>query len=189
MNWSMETSLSPDQATPSQPREQLRNNSGVFGDGWTSELNDLGPLGAMNGFGPGHQIPGAQSYVLETITTYDDQYGHFLGKSITYSVVAPPGTGIDFLDPTTPYSNYTKTNANGTVETFDGKSGLLIGISDGQGDAITINRNASGVITSIATASGTPPPLRSTPWATSPARPTAAVIRSHIPTIRRAPIC
>ena len=144
--------------TPSYNSDLVsRNNSGVFGDGWTSELNDLGPLGAMNGFGPGHQIPGAQSYVLETITTYVDQYGHFLGKSITYSVVAPPGTGIDFLDPTTPYSNYTKTNANGTVETFDGKSGLLIGISEGQGDAITINRNAAGVITSIATASGTPP--------------------------------
>ena len=134
-----------------------RNNSGVFGDGWSSELNDVGALGPMNGLDTQNLNPGSQAYVVEYITTYVDQYGDYLGQSISYQVVAPARYGINFLDPSNPYSNYTQTNANGTIETFSGISGLLVGISDGQGNAITINRNAAGTITSIVTAAGHPP--------------------------------
>ena len=134
-----------------------RNNSGVFGDDWASEFNDFGPLGPMNGFGPGNQNSGDRGYVQEYITTYVDQYDNYLGQSISYQIVAPAHSGINFLDSSSPYSNYTQTNPNGTIETFSGTSGLLIAISDGTGNAIAINRNATGIITSITTASGHPP--------------------------------
>ncbi|WP_420382129.1 RHS repeat-associated core domain-containing protein [Novosphingobium sp.] len=134
-----------------------RNSGGAFGDGWNSEFNDVGPLGPMNGIGAGNVNPESPSYVIEYITTYVDQDGNYLGRSISYQVVAPVSEGIAFLDSSNPYSNYTKTNPNGTIETFDGMSGLVIAISDGHGDAIAIHRNESGVITSITTTAGHPP--------------------------------
>jgi hypothetical protein len=85
-----------------------RNSAGVFGDGWSSELNDVGPLGPMNGLDAQNRNPGGAAYVVTYITTYVDQNGNYLGQTTTYQVVAPASYGIDFLDPSNPYSNYTQ---------------------------------------------------------------------------------